>query len=93
MKVAIPVEKVSDCAALGRFTLRDEGKTIALGRVIRYIPNNKSAVVRPVVVTNEAASATGVDKVAPVVFNLETGATEAMAKPLAGISEEIEGTD
>lgn len=40
-KIPIPVEKLSDCAALGRFTLRDEGKTIAIGRVMRYIPFNK----------------------------------------------------
>ena len=31
VKTAIPVEKVTDCAPLGRFTLRDEGKTIAIG--------------------------------------------------------------
>ena len=43
----IPVEKVSDCAALGRFTLRDETKTIAVGRVIRYIPFNKDKVAKP----------------------------------------------
>ena len=89
MKTPIPVEKVSDCGALGRFTLRDEGKTIALGRVLRYIPSNKAAQPRPAATT--AASATPAeDKVAPVVFNLETGQTEAQAKPLAGIAEEEE---
>ncbi len=41
MKSPIPVEKVTECAALGRFTLRDEGKTIAIGRVTRYIRFNK----------------------------------------------------
>ena len=41
-KGPIPVEKMSECAALGRFTLRDEGKTIAIGRVMRYIPFNKA---------------------------------------------------
>lgn len=39
----IPVEKITDCAALGRFTLRDEGRTIAVGRVVRFIPANKAA--------------------------------------------------
>ena len=47
MKNAIPVEKVTDCGALGRFTLRDEGKTIALGRVIRYTPFNKDRQQAP----------------------------------------------
>lgn len=48
-KNPIPVEKISECASLGRFTLRDEGKTIAIGRVTRFIPYNKDksgAVVR-----------------------------------------------
>lgn len=48
-KTPIPVEKIGDCASLGRFTLRDEGKTIAIGRVMRYIPFNKAR-------TNPAAS-------------------------------------
>jgi peptide chain release factor subunit 3 len=43
-KMPIPVEKIGDCAPLGRFTLRDEGKTIAIGRVVRYIPYNKDRV-------------------------------------------------
>ena len=95
MKIPIPIEKVDDCGALGRFTLRDEGKTIALGRVLRYIPNNKTAV-KPVATDGAAAKATtsaADDAKAPVVFNLEDGTTEAGVKPLAGISEEVEGTD
>merc|ERR1711957_1096562 len=72
-----------------KFTLRDEGKTIALGRVLRYIPNNKTAV-KPVATDGAAAQATtsaADDAKAPVVFNLEDGTTEAGVKPLAGISE------
>lgn len=34
----IPLEKASDMPSLGRFTLRDEGKTIAVGRVMKYKP-------------------------------------------------------
>ena len=107
MKTAIPVEKVTDCGALGRFTLRDEGKTIALGRVMRYIPYNKDRQPRAAATTtaanNEnAAAATstataaatgGADKVAPVVFNLETGSAEAVPKPLDNIAEEEKDTD
>lgn len=37
----IPVEKVDTCAALGRFTLRDEGRTIAMGQINRFIPFNR----------------------------------------------------
>lgn len=94
MKAPIPVEKVTDCGALGRFTLRDEGKTIALGRVLRYIPYNKDRAAQPRPAATSAATATtstpAEDKVAPVVFNLETGETEAVPKPLAGIAEEEE---
>jgi translation elongation factor EF-1alpha len=34
----VPVEKYADVAPLGRFTLRDECKTIATGRVVKYKP-------------------------------------------------------
>ena len=81
-KTPIPIEKIADCPALGRFTLRDEGKTIAIGRVTRYIPFNKEKV-RPVAtgaVANEtaepAAAASTADKVAPLVFNMESGQAE-----------------
>ncbi|MES1922308.1 translation termination factor GTPase eRF3, partial [Bonamia ostreae] len=33
----IAIEKYSDFAQLGRFTLRDEGKTIAIGRVLKLL--------------------------------------------------------
>jgi len=34
----IALEKFSVTPALGQFTLRDEGKTIAIGKVMRYKP-------------------------------------------------------
>lgn len=34
----IPLEKAADMPSLGRFTLRDEGKTIAVGRIMKYKP-------------------------------------------------------
>ena len=43
-RIPIPVEKEQDLAALGRFTLRDEGKTIALGKIIKFVPYNKENV-------------------------------------------------
>lgn len=95
-KTPIPVEKVSECGALGRFTLRDEGKTIALGRVLRYIPHNKDRLPRGQVTASAASgqvdpaamTTTGADKVAPIVFNLDSGAAEAVPKPLEGIAED-----
>lgn len=40
----IALEKFSVLAPLGQFTLRDEGKTIALGKVIRYKPANTATL-------------------------------------------------
>lgn len=37
-RVPICIEKYTDFESMGRFTLRDEGKTIALGKIIRYKP-------------------------------------------------------
>ena len=94
-KVPIPVEKVSECAPLGRFTLRDEGKTIAIGRVSRFIPFNKDkvrATPSAAAAATEATDAAGADKVAPVVFNMETGSTEPVqaAAAMDSIAEEAD---
>ena len=37
-RVPIPLEKHDALAHLGKFTIRDEGKTIALGKVLKYKP-------------------------------------------------------
>ena len=37
-RIPIPIEKHDTISVMGRFTLRDEGKTIALGKVLRYKP-------------------------------------------------------
>ena len=37
-RVPIPLEKFDVVPELGKFTLRDEGKTIAVGKVLRYKP-------------------------------------------------------
>lgn len=99
--IAVPsplsVEKVTECAALGQFTLRDEGKTIAMGRVLRFIPLNKdklgarAAIKASAEATAAANQATAKpDKVAASVFNLETGETEQQKPALDGIAEEEE---
>lgn len=88
----IPVEKVDVCAALGRFTLRDEGRTIAMGKINRFIPFNKDKLNLAKTAAATAAASDGqaaaADKVAPVVFNLETGATEAVKPALDSIAED-----
>lgn len=37
-RIPIPIEKHDILPQLGRFTLRDEGRTIAVGKVLRYKP-------------------------------------------------------
>ena len=53
--------------------------------------NNENAAAATSTAT--AAAAGGDDKVAPIVFNLETGSTEAVPKPLDNIAEEEKDTD
>lgn len=37
----VALEKFEDIQQMGRFTLRDEGKTIGLGKVLKYKPHKK----------------------------------------------------
>lgn len=37
-RIPIPIEKHDYMPQLGRFTLRDEGRTIAVGKVLKYKP-------------------------------------------------------
>lgn len=68
---------------MGRFTLRDEGKTIAVGKVLKYKPVKIQAYVTPSTATTNAGSANlGSDNAGQVVVNgtavsakLETSAT------------------
>lgn len=47
-RIPIALEKTDAIEHLGRFTLRDEGRTIALGRVIKYKPTKVVAQVAPI---------------------------------------------
>jgi len=38
------LEKFENIQQMGRFTLRDEGKTIAVGKVMKYKPYSKGIV-------------------------------------------------
>lgn len=44
-RIPICLEKHEYMAQLGRFTLRDEGKTIAVGKVLRYKPAKDMIIV------------------------------------------------
>lgn len=92
LKAPIPVEKESDLSALGRFTLRDEGKTIALGKVSKFVPFNKENLKR-VTIPGQAnkpnvSAGTVTDKSKEEVFDAETGKTVAKPAALGAIAEE-----
>lgn len=44
-KNPVALEKYADLPQLGRFTLRDEGRTIAVGRVLKYKPHKVEASI------------------------------------------------
>lgn len=85
----IPVEKCSDLSALGRFTLRDEGKTIALGRITKFVPFNRENVKKVAVPGQFAKPTDGntVDKSKNEVYDAETGKVSSAASALGAIAE------
>jgi sulfate adenylyltransferase subunit 1 (EFTu-like GTPase family) len=89
-KTPIPVEKVTDCPSLGRFTLRDEGKTIGIGRIMRFIPFNKDKMVRPTATAGATTTEVAEAKHAPVVFNMDSGSTEPVQAAMNSIAEEAD---
>ena len=70
-KKAVPMEKYATLPQLGRFTLRDEGKTIGLGQIVKYKPANGAAGI-----VKQMAKATIVEgkaKSVDIVYDPETG--------------------
>ena len=75
---------------MGRFTLRDEGKTIAVGKVLKYKPYSKGVVgatIKKAASTSSnagpAVTVNSTSAKADVVFNMDTGET-SVAKPQLG---------
>lgn len=105
-RIPIALEKHDYMPVLGRFTLRDEGKTIAVGKILRYKPAKggdatgaaaakQSTATGPTPATSEEHKA----KLPDLVFDDETGEMitkeeydkrNKEAKPLDGIGEEEE---
>lgn len=92
----IPLEKAADMPSLGRFTLRDEGRTIAVGKVLKYKPfrdaGKPAGAQAP---ANEAEEAKGgasggmpASTRGDVVFDYETGDVEEKEPELQGVPED-----
>jgi len=96
-RVPVPLEKFDVVPELGRFTLRDEGKTIAVGKVLRYKPYKVDIEKAASDLNKRIDAANKILKeenkaVSEEYFNMETGQIEKR-KPeaaLGGIAEEEE---
>ena len=79
-RIPIPLEKHDTMAQLGRFTLRDEGKTIAVGKVLKYKPAASTVAAAGVKKeevksesTTKAATATGSSVKQDLIYDMESG--------------------
>ena len=80
-RIPIALEKSDVMPQLGRFTIRDEGRTIAVGKVLRYKPAKDTGGALAITKSSEesksssdkgsAASTSG--KVKEDIFDMETG--------------------
>jgi hypothetical protein len=96
------LEKFETMAQLGRFTLRDEGQTICVGKVLKYKPYQKGVVgatgfvaARAEQSSSTAGSAVTVNSSATeeLVYDMDTGEMRPKAKQLEGIAEGDEEAD
>jgi hypothetical protein len=88
---------------MGRFTLRDEGKTIAVGKVLKYKPYAKGIVgARGASASSTAEVTAKLAKTAitenkaggeEMVYDMETGEMRPKAKQMDAIAEGDEEAD
>lgn len=94
-RIPIAMEKFDAVPQLGKFTLRDQGKTIAIGKILKYKPAKVldyqlyQEEQRKKKEAEEAAKAAeaGESKKADVVFDMETGETAEAKKQMEAIAE------
>jgi len=67
----VALEKFESIQQMGRFTLRDEGKTIAVGKVLKYKPYTKGIV----------GAATSVNKVGQVTAKMANASITTNSAP------------
>lgn len=78
-RIPIPIEKNEYMPQLGRFTLRDEGKTIAVGKVLRYKPAKEVLVGGPLAAATSGkeeqkkAAGSTTSQVKETFYDMETG--------------------
>lgn len=84
-KVPLAAEKFDVLPQLGRFTLRDEGRTIAVGKILKYKPHKVESTIQ---VAGAVSSAPKTDKNEVLVFDGESGQVVQPKKALDAIAEE-----
>jgi hypothetical protein len=83
-RIPIPIEKFDNLEMLGRFTVRDEGKTIAVGKILKYKPmkvqvlptmthtlTEETKSDAPAKISSSATKKPAVDK--DLVFDMDSG--------------------
>lgn len=91
----LALEKFDVIPQCGRFTLRDEGKTICVGRVLKYKPYK--SIVQDGVGAAKGADAGGsakssgaavtINNTKETVFNMDTGESRPAAAKMEAIAE------
>lgn len=95
----IALEKFDVIPQCGRFTLRDEGKTICVGKVLKYKPYKSTLTDAPlggaksVGAQKSSGAAVTINNVQETVFDMETGESRPAAAKLGGIAEGDEEDD
>ena len=91
-RIPIPLEKFDNIEQMGRFTLRDESRTIALGKILKYKPA-KVTLYEETKVEEKRVDKTITEKDASkeLVFNMETGETMTqVARRAKGTMDAVE---
>jgi hypothetical protein len=86
---------------MGRFTLRDEGKTIAVGKVLKYKPYSKGIVgtqqKKDVNAVAKKLAETSISKpvaeVEELVYDMDTGELAPKKKNMDAIAEDEEDNE
>jgi len=88
-KVPLAMEKYDVFPQLGRFTLRDEGRTIAVGRILKYKPHKVQSSIQVAADKSQPqAQESKPDKNEALVFDMEKGDVQKAPKKLDAIAEE-----
>lgn len=88
-KTPFAMEKFETLPQLGRFTLRDEGRTIAVGRILKYKPHKVQSTIQVAGAPKAQEEAKQQnDKHEALVFDMEKGESQKAAKKLDAIAEE-----